>query len=72
MADGDTNFEANRENLLDVVLERLTKSGKSTILTRIIVVARFSKREPNEDSLRGAPVTMHHHMQQRHDGWFVP
>ena len=53
MAEADANFEANRENLLDVVLERLTKSGKSTILSRIIVVARLAKRETNEDSLRG-------------------
>ena len=57
MAEGDVNYEANRENLLDVVLDRLAKAGKATIFARVIVVARFAKREANEESLKGQRVS---------------
>jgi hypothetical protein len=53
MAEGDVNFDAKRENLLDVVLDSLAKQGKTTIITRIIVVTRFAKREQNDESLKG-------------------
>jgi hypothetical protein len=42
-----------RENLLDVVLERLQRGGKDRIYSRVVYVARFSKREQNVDAVKG-------------------
>lgn len=44
---------AKRESLLDVVLDRLNKAGKTAIFTRIIYVARFLKREQTADVAAG-------------------
>lgn len=53
----ENNFEssATRETLLDVVLDRLNKSGtgKTVIFTRVIYVARFNKREQGSDTIKG-------------------
>lgn len=42
----------SRENLLDVVLEKIQKAGKSAIFSRVVYVARFSRREQNLDGLK--------------------
>jgi hypothetical protein len=51
--EGSFESPAIRETLLDVVLDRLAKSGKNAIFTRIIYVARFVKRENSADVVEG-------------------
>ena len=53
--EGDINFDSNatRENLLDVILDRLAKAGRNTIFTRVVYVARLSKREQQADGIKG-------------------
>lgn len=56
--------EPSRETLLDVVLDKLQKSGKTTIVTRIILVGRFIRREGNVDyhqEFYGKLVEKHSH-----------
>lgn len=54
---------AARESLLDVVLDRLQKAGKSTIITRLVYVARFSRRETGIEAQR----ELYHRIVERHD-----
>uniref|UniRef100_A0A7S0RVP4 BLUF domain-containing protein n=1 Tax=Chlamydomonas leiostraca TaxID=1034604 RepID=A0A7S0RVP4_9CHLO len=41
--------EPSRETLLDVVIDKLQKSGKNTIISRIILVGRYVRREQSID-----------------------
>ncbi|KAG1654587.1 hypothetical protein FOA52_008734 [Chlamydomonas sp. UWO 241] len=45
-------MSAAQDNLLNVVLDRLQKSGKTNIFTRIIYVARFARREYDMATVR--------------------
>mmetsp|Transcript_3901 Transcript_3901/g.8374 ORF Transcript_3901/g.8374 Transcript_3901/m.8374 type:complete len:240 (+) Transcript_3901:151-870(+) len=48
-----SEYEATaRESLLDVVLEKLHKAGKTTIYSRFTYVAKFNRREQNIDALK--------------------
>ncbi|KAJ9528607.1 hypothetical protein QJQ45_020415 [Haematococcus lacustris] len=45
----DSYDTASRDSLLNVVLDKLQKSGKTAIVGRVIFVARFIRREANVD-----------------------
>ncbi|KAJ9506243.1 hypothetical protein QJQ45_014199 [Haematococcus lacustris] len=45
----DSYDTASRDSLLNVVLDKLQKSGKTVIVGRVIIVARFLRREANVD-----------------------
>lgn len=51
---GEHDFGGNqqRTNLLDVVLEKLKNSGKTTIFSRVVYVARLNRREQKVDELQ--------------------
>ena len=55
--EGNFDSPAIRETLLDVVLDRLAKSGKNAIYTRIIYVARPLKRENSADAVEGLSLS---------------
>lgn len=42
-----------RESLLDVILDRMQKSGKSTIISRMLLVGRINSRQANADCHKG-------------------
>eukprot|EP00955_Chlamydomonas_euryale_P073913 361880-Chlamydomonas_euryale.AAC.16 len=64
--EGQAAFAAQRENLLDIVLDKLQKANKlpnipctlrcaqTTIYSRIIYVARLNRREHSIDAIQGA------------------
>ncbi|GAX83696.1 hypothetical protein CEUSTIGMA_g11121.t1 [Chlamydomonas eustigma] len=58
-----SDLDAKRENLLDVVLDKLHKAGKTIIFSRIIYVARFSRREQQIDSMKA----FHEQLVEKHD-----
>lgn len=44
------DYEATtRESLLDVILDRMAKAGKSTIISRVVLVAQMNSRMQNVD-----------------------
>ncbi|KAL6763879.1 hypothetical protein V8C86DRAFT_2483486 [Haematococcus lacustris] len=45
----DSYDTASRDSLLNVVLDKLQKSGKTAIVGRVIIVARLIRREANVD-----------------------